>query len=190
MNPDLAGFIQSGIGTIFVSAAAAKLLNRDSLRPFLLATGFSSRTSNSVSRIVPPLEAFLGASLLLGLAFPAAVAVVILSLSFGAVLVFARHKNVGEGCRCFGPLDPNRLSLFPVARTGLLAVAALLLGLLHLQEGLAVWHAPWQGSDIIAVAPGVLTGIGYVVAFSLLEQAWFFERRRPRPVPAVRDEVS
>jgi hypothetical protein len=185
----LAGYLQGAVGAVFLLAAAAKLIRYGSLLPFLLAVGFSRDISERVSRAVPPLEGLLGALLILGVALPAAASATALALAFTFFLVLAKTRGVTESCRCFGFLEPSRLSFLPVARAAVLALGALVLSFAHLQTGSFLWVNPWGSSSITATILGVLTGIGYVAAFSLMEQTRSFERRRPRRVPSVRNEA-
>lgn len=189
MDLDTTAFLQAAIGTILVLAAAAKASRRDPLRPFLLATGFSERTSGLVSRVAPPLEGLVGALLLAGLAFPAAAASAVLSLAFCSVLILARHRGVDEGCRCFGFLGSDRLSALAVVRAVLLAAGSLLLGWGHFRGGPAMWSELWRDPIVFVTILGAFAGAGYVLAFALLEQARNFERRRPRRIPARKGEV-
>lgn len=173
-------FLQAAIGMVLLSAAAAKLSRQDSLHPFLLAMGFSPWTSKQISHTAPWLEGLVGILLLSGTAFPAAAAAAVLSLAFCAILVLAKLRGVVEGCRCFGALDSSQFSFLPIVRATILAAVALLLGLTYLQAGLAEWSGLWQGFSAILAILGVFAGIGYVVAFAVLEQVWHFEKRRPR----------
>lgn len=189
MSSDYAAFLQAVVGTILVFAAAAKMGQRDSLRPFLLAVGFSWRTSNLASRVAPSLEGLVGASLLTGVAFPAAVAATVLAFMFCSVLLLARGRGVDEGCRCFGFLDSSKLSLLPVIRAGVLTGVAFLLSLIYLDDGMTAWIGLRQGSAIVLTVLGVFVGIGYIGVFALLEQVRSFERRRPHRVPAPKARV-
>lgn len=154
------------------------------------ARSFSWRASKLVSRATPWLEGLVGASLLSGVALPAASAAAMLSLVFCGVLFIARRRGVEESCRCFGLLDSDRLSYLPMARASVLAAGALLLSLLHVEAGSAVWNSLWQTNVVVSTIPGVLTGLGYVCAFALLEQVRHFEQRRPRQIRATKIEVS
>jgi hypothetical protein len=189
MSADMASFLQAAIGTILVCAAVAKVLSGGSLRPFLVATGFSRTTSGLISHLAPPLEGLVGALLLSGVALPAAAATA-LSLAFFAVLIVAWRRGVDEGCRCFGSLDPSRLSGWPVARAGLLLAGTVLLSSVYAASGWPVWVGIWQEPSVVFAVLGALAGVGYVVAFALLEQIRHFQRRRPRRLPAPRRGVA
>lgn len=191
MNSGYTIFLQATIGTILVFAAVAKIFHRYSLRPFLLAIGLSRRTSGMVSGTAPVLEGLVGVALLSGIALPAAAAAAVLALVFCVSLIFAKRIGVDEGCRCFGFLDPDKLSALPLVRAGVLAAGTLVLGSIYLKGGnAAMWSGLWKGSATVLTILGIFAGIGYVVAFALLEQVHFFEQRRPRRVPTPKDEVS
>lgn len=189
MSPDTAAFLQAAIGTVFVLAATAKILHKESLPPFLHAMGFSRGTSSLISRVAPLLEGFVGVSLLSGVAFPAAAAAAVLSLVFCVVLILAQRRGVDEGCRCFGFLDSGQLSVWPVARAVVLAVGALLLSSSHLEGDPVVWSELWRGPTVVVTILGTFAGVGYVAVFGLLEQVHHFERRRPHRMPAPKGEV-
>jgi len=184
MNTDSAVFLQTAIGLIFVSAAVAKAIYRVSLAPFLVATGMPPTAAAAASRIVPSLEGLLGLMLLAGvLTLPASVVATILSLGFCLVLMRAYGKGVGEGCRCFGPLDSSQLSLVPIARSLFLAGVTLLLSVVYARQGLVPTNLLWhQAPETITL--GTAAGLGYVAVFALLGQVWSFEQRRIRPIPS------
>jgi hypothetical protein len=190
MGSGYAPFLQAAIGTVFIVAAVAKAIRGDSLQTFLLAIGLSRKMSGWVSHATPAVEGALGVLLLLGVALPAAVVAAALTLSFCAVLALAWSKGVDKSCGCFGPLETQRLSRISMFRALVLASSALLLSLIWLLDGQTMWQAPWEGSSALSTILGTLNGAGYVVAFSLWEQAWSFKRMRPRRYPAADTVVA
>jgi len=176
-----AAFLRAIVGAIFLSAATAKILSHSSLAPFLGAIGVPARTATGVSRAAPLVEGLLGIGLVLGLwAFPVAVAALLLSLAFCAVLTIARVRGVRESCRCFGALDDAGLSLVPIFRACLLGGATFAVCLTSMGTN--------HGTPLVLRFPqemalGLAVGLGCVIASALLGQVWTFERSRPHLVP-------
>lgn len=184
MNADATAFLQGAVGVIFLTAALAKIIYSASITPFLLAVGIRPRATSLLSRGVPALEGLVGVMLVLGvLSLPASVTGTLLSLAFCAVLVVARRIGVQEGCRCFGPLDSQQMSVLPVARAALLGVASLTLSVRYLHDPVVSSSLVWRWFPTAALF-GIITGAGFITAFALLEQVWLFEQGRLHAVPS------
>lgn len=191
MTTEATVLLQTFVGVVLVIAGFAKILTRTSVVAFLQAMRLGTENARVASGALPPLELTTGTCLLIGLlAVPAAGIAMLLSAIFFVVLIAAYRQQIAIGCRCFGSLDSDHLSIFAVGRALLLLLATI-----------ALFAAEWinrSSSGTVgnvarfptAVEVGFLVGLAFVVAFALLGQVAMFENRRPLAIAASRSSAS
>jgi hypothetical protein len=187
VTPETTVLLQTFVGVVLLVAGLAKVITRTSVVAFLQAAGFRTEIAWVASGALPPLELITGTGLLIGLLIvPASGIAMLLSAIFCVVLVAAYRQRIAIGCRCFGTLDSDHLSIFAVGRALLLLLATI-----------PLFASEWinrSSSGTIgnvarfptAVEVGFLVGMAFVVAFALLEQVAMFENRRPIAIAASR----
>lgn len=178
MTSQVAAVIQVGIGVTLLWAAAAKVLSRSSLAPFLMALGLSVPKAVLAARAAPAVEGLVGFMLASGtIALLSATAAALLSIAFVAILVRAYRAGVEEPCHCFGLDAAERTSLVGIARSTIVAGASLVLVADYAAHNAITTTSIWRVSPSDGIA-GTLVGITFTVLFLLLEQISSFERRR------------
>jgi uncharacterized membrane protein YphA (DoxX/SURF4 family) len=170
--------LQTAVGATLLAAGVSKLATRGSLRPFLDDLGLPPLAGAAVSRAVPVLEVACGILLLAGVAVWPAVGAAALTVLFTVTLAVAWHAGVLEGCRCFGSLDSGTFSPVSLARALALAVAGVILLVLHLRAPAGSTRLAADGGTAVALGLGAGIAAAYLAAFALTEVVWNFHRRR------------
>lgn len=180
MSEDVASFLQVVVGSVFLIAAIAKAARRVSLAPFLIATGLPPRIATAVSYATAPIEGAVGVLLIVsvGGVLPAALATA-LSIALSTTVTVAYWRGVKQSCQCFGALDSADLSAVAVLRSVFLGILSLCLTVAYVARSPQMVGALWQRPALVTIL-SVVAGVGYIAAFGLLEQIWWFERSRPR----------
>lgn len=183
--------LQTFVGIVLMAAALAKILTRTSVAAFLEAAGLGTGIARVGSAALAPLEIITGSCLLIGFSIvPASGVACGLAATFCVVLIAAYRQQVAIGCRCFGSLDSDHLSVFEVARALSLLLATV-----------ALFTSGWINRSLsgivgnvirfpTAVEVGCLVGLAFVAVFALLGQVAMFESRRPLAIAASRSGAS
>jgi hypothetical protein len=180
MTSATAAMLQAAVGVILVLAATAKIANRTSLSPFLVAAGVPVVRAMVLSRTMPAVEGVVGLLLLAaGATWWAAAPAALLTSGFAALLIFAYRRGITEGCHCFGMLDGDRLSVAVVGRTVFLACASLALVVICAIHP-AISSVRLGSSFTAWSAVGAMAGAAYISAFALFEQVALFQRGRQK----------
>lgn len=179
--------LQAGVGTVLIVAALTKITGGSSVRPFLNALGVPPELGRFLNGAVPIAEGVCGVGLLLSISPWAAAGAAVLSVGFAVALVTALRVGVTVGCRCFGSLDRGQTTSVTAARAITLALAAMVLLGVQLDNPASGRLDPQQPLELTAtLGMGVLAGAVYITTFSLLARVQGFERDRARVQGQIR----
>ncbi|MGH3716315.1 MAG: MauE/DoxX family redox-associated membrane protein [Micromonosporaceae bacterium] len=179
--------LQAGVGIVLIAAALTKTTGGSSVRPFLNALGVAPQLGRFLNGALPIAEGACGVGLLLSISPWAAAGAVVLSAGFAVALVTALRGGVTVGCRCFGSLDRGQTTSVTAARAITLALAALVLLGVQLDNPASGRLDPQQPLELTAtLGMGVLAAAVYLTTFSLLARVQGFERDRARVQGQIR----
>lgn len=178
MSVDLSDSLRISLGAVFALAAIAKVRHRETLAPFLAASGLSGKLASPISRLVPWCELMLAVWLLTGIfALPATILATIVLASFCAALAAANARGGTESCRCFGALDQSAASWWTVTRTAGLLIAATSVAIHYTRTPHIAFAAVIERRPSVLVS-GLACGISYVLGFALANEVRSFRQLR------------
>lgn len=164
-------YLECATAFILLVAGLSKAGPRPVLQPFLIQLGLPRTAAARIGYAVPAVEIGCAAALLAGVRPLSGLAALALAASFLGALLVAVATGVPVGCRCFGPIDTDRVTTVTIARAGVLCGLAAAV----LQAQLTTVAAAVTASSLLG---GALTAFVYVVGFALLDRVRDFQRRR------------